>query len=109
MGIPGFEDRAPGHCGRPGAGLWWTEQGSGEPLVLLHGGLTDARFFSGNVPALADRFPVYPADARGHEPTPDVPGAIPPELLLQDTVAFLTTVVGGPAHLAGHSLGGATA
>jgi len=24
-------------------------------------------------------------------------------------VAFLTTVVGGPAHLAGHSLGGATA
>src|SRR6266568_4935866 len=29
--------------------------------------------------------------------------------LRRDTVAFLTTVVGGPAHLAGHSLGGSTA
>jgi len=59
MGIPGCEDRAPGHCGRPGGGLWWAEQGSGEPLVLLHGGLADARFFSRTVPALAERFHVY--------------------------------------------------
>ena len=29
-----------------GPALWWAEQGTGEPLVLLHGGLTDARFFS---------------------------------------------------------------
>jgi pimeloyl-ACP methyl ester carboxylesterase len=109
MGIPGRENGIPGHAGPPGPALWWTERGSGEPLVLLHGGLTDARFFSGNVPALADRFHVYTPDARGHGHTPDVPGPITPELLLQDTVAFLTTVVGGPAHLAGHSLGGATA
>ena len=109
MGIPGRENGIPGHTGYPGPALWWAEQGTGEPLVLLHGGLTDARFFSGNVPALADRFHVYTPDARGHGHTPDVPGPITHELLLQDTVAFLTHVVGGPAHLAGHSLGGATA
>ena len=106
MGIPGREYAAPGHAG---PALWWAEQGTGEPLVLLHGGLTDARFFAGNVPALAEQFRVYTPDARGHGHTPDAPGPITPELLLQDTVAFLTTVVGGPAHLAGHSLGGLTA
>jgi pimeloyl-ACP methyl ester carboxylesterase len=103
MGVPGRGN------GTPGPALWWTEQGRGEPLVLLHGGLTDARSFSGNVPALAERFHVYTPDARGHGHTPDVPGPITPELLLQDTVAFLATVVGGPVHLAGHSLGAATA
>src|SRR5882757_7557254 len=112
MGIPGCEDGTPGHdgrAGRSGAPLWWAEQGSGEPLVLLHGGLADARFFSRNVPALAERFHVYTPDARGHGHTPDQPGPFTPDLLARDTVAFLTTVVGGPAHLAGHSMGGCTA
>ena len=54
--------------------LWWAEQGSGEPLVLLHGGLADARFFSRNVPALAERFRVYTPDARGHGHTLTGPG-----------------------------------
>ena len=58
---------------------------------------------------LAERFHVYTPDARGHGRTPDVPGPVTPELLLRDVVAFLTTVVGGPAHLAGHSLGASTA
>jgi pimeloyl-ACP methyl ester carboxylesterase len=91
------------------AELWWDERGTGEPLVLLHGGLADSRSFSRNVPMLAERFHVYTPDARGHGHTPDVPGPITPELLLQDVVAFLTTVVGGPAHLAGHSMGATTA
>ena len=119
MEIPGCGDRAPGQGGRPrsahsgsahsGSALWWDERGTGEPLVLLHGGLADSRFFSRNVPALAGRFHVYTPDARGHGGTPDVPGPVTPELLLRDLVAFLTTVVGGPAHLAGHSMGGITA
>jgi pimeloyl-ACP methyl ester carboxylesterase len=103
MGVPGRGN------GTPGPASWWAEQGAGEPLVFLHGGLSDSRFFSGNVPALAERFHVYTPDARGHGHTRDVPGPITPELLLQDTVAFLTTVVGGPVHLAGHSLGAVTA
>ena len=109
MGIPGREDGEPGGDGQPGIALRWVERGTGEPLVLLHGGLSDSRFFSRNVPALAERFRVYTPDARGHGRTPDVPGPITPELLLRDTAGFLTTVVGGPAHLAGHSLGATTA
>ena len=50
----------------------------------------------GNVPALAERFHVYTPDARGHGHTPDRPGPITPELLLQDTVAFLDQRGGRP-------------
>src|SRR6202020_3675964 len=103
MGVPGLEN------GTPGPALRWAEQGTGEPLVLLHGGLTDSRFFSASVPALARRFRVYTPDARGHGRTPDRPGPFTPDLLMRDTVAFLTSVAGGPAHLAGHSMGACTA
>ena len=95
--------------GPAGAELWWAEYGAGEPLVLLHGGLVDARFFARNVAALAKRFRVYTPDARGHGHTPDTPGPFSPELLAQDATGFLTRVVGGPAHLAGHSMGASTA
>jgi len=98
-----------GGAGLAGAELWWAEYGAGEPLVLLHGGLVDARFFARNVTALAERFRVYTPDARGHGHTPDTPGPFTPELLLQDVIGFLTRVVGGPAHLAGHSMGASTA
>jgi pimeloyl-ACP methyl ester carboxylesterase len=34
---------------------WYDERGSGEPLVLLHGGFSDSRDFAGNLDTLADR------------------------------------------------------
>ena len=85
--------------------LWYEEQGSGEPLVLLHGGLTDARFFEHNVGALAERFHVFATDQRGHGHTPDVEGPITFDLMTQDTIDFFEEVVGEPAHLLGHSNG----
>ena len=35
---------------------WYAEHGAGPPLVLLHGGLVDARFFGPNLGPLAERF-----------------------------------------------------
>jgi pimeloyl-ACP methyl ester carboxylesterase len=88
-----------------GVRTWYDERGEGEPLVLLHGGLVDARFFEKNVGPLADRFRVVTPERRGHGHTPDVEGPITYDLMTQDTIAFLDTVVGGPAHLVGHSDG----
>jgi pimeloyl-ACP methyl ester carboxylesterase len=85
--------------------LWYEERGSGEPLVLLHGGLADARFFEHNLPALAERFHVFATDQRGHGHTSDVEGPITFDLMTQDTIDFLEAVVGQPAHLLGHSNG----
>ncbi|WP_127783538.1 alpha/beta hydrolase [Rhodococcus sp. X156] len=88
-----------------GVNTWYAEHGSGEPLVLLHGGMSDQLNFIANVDALAEHFHVYVPERRGHGHTPDVPGPITYELMAQDTVAFLDEVVGGPCRLMGHSDG----
>ena len=88
---------------------WYDEHGSGRPLVLLHGGLVDARWFEPNLAPLAERFHVYLPERRGHGHTPDVPGPISYQLMAEDTIAFLDTVVGGAADLVGHSDGAVVA
>jgi len=84
---------------------WYAEHGQGDPLVLLHGGLVDARFFAPNLAALAEHFHVFTPERRGHGHTPDVEGPITYQLMADDTVAFLERVVGAPADLVGHSDG----
>jgi pimeloyl-ACP methyl ester carboxylesterase len=88
---------------------WYDEHGGGEPLVLLHPGGADARAFAPNLGALAANFRVYTPERRGHGRTPDVDGPISYELMARDTIAFLETVVGGPAHLVGCSDGASVA
>jgi pimeloyl-ACP methyl ester carboxylesterase len=88
---------------------WYDEHGSGQPLVLLHGGLVDARWFAPNLAPLAERFHVYTPERRGHGHTPDVPGPITYQLMADDTIAFLDTVVGEAADLVGHSDGAVVA
>src|SRR4051812_4375455 len=84
---------------------WYDERGDGAPLVLLHGGLVDARWFAPNLEPLAERFHVYLPERRGHGHTADVQGPITYQLMADDTIAFLDQVVGGPADLVGHSDG----
>jgi pimeloyl-ACP methyl ester carboxylesterase len=84
---------------------WYDERGSGDPLVLMHGGLVDNRFFEPNIDALAEHFHVYMPERRGHGHTPDVEGPITYQLMTDDMVAFLEVVVGQPADLVGHSDG----
>ncbi|GAA2079132.1 alpha/beta hydrolase [Streptomyces albiaxialis] len=88
---------------------WYGEAGEGEPLVLMHGGLVDARFFEPNLGPLAEHFRVYTPERRGHGHTPDVAGPITYGLMAEDTIAFLEKVIGGPADLVGHSDGAFTA
>ncbi|TFV85820.1 alpha/beta hydrolase [Blastococcus sp. CT_GayMR16] len=88
-----------------GVRTWYDEVGDGEPLVLMHGGLVDARFFAPNLAPLAQRFRVYTPERRGHGHTPDVEGPITYQLMADDTIAFLDKVIGGPADLVAHSDG----
>src|SRR3954468_15416135 len=84
---------------------WYDERGNGDPLVLLHGGLLDSRFFAPNVGPLAERFHVYLPERRGQGHPPTAEGPIPNQVMAEDTVAFLEAVVRGPADLVGHSDG----
>ncbi|WP_440071368.1 alpha/beta fold hydrolase [Streptosporangium sp. OZ121] len=88
-----------------GVRTWYDEHGRGEPLVLLHGGFSDARDFTGNLDTLADHFKIFTPERRGHGHTPDVEGPITLDLMVDDMIAFIDKVVGEPVHLAGYSSG----
>lgn len=38
-----------------GVHTWYDEHGAGDPLVLLHGGFSDASEFGANIPALIEK------------------------------------------------------
>lgn len=82
-----------------GMKMWFDSWGSGSPLVLLHGGFGSNAHSEPQAPALAEHFGVVAPERRGHGHTPDVKGPITYELMTQDTIGSLETVVGGPAHL----------
>jgi pimeloyl-ACP methyl ester carboxylesterase len=84
---------------------YYEEDGDGEPLVLLRPGLADSRAFEEHVPELSERFRVFRPDRRGHGRTADIDGPITYAAMAEETIAFLERVVGGPAHLLGHSDG----
>jgi pimeloyl-ACP methyl ester carboxylesterase len=88
-----------------GVRSWYDERGANSPLVFMHGALVDSRFYERNAAALAEHFHVYSHDRRGHGRTPDIDGPMTYEAMVDDTVALLEEVVGGPAHLVGHSNG----
>jgi pimeloyl-ACP methyl ester carboxylesterase len=89
--------------------VWYNERGQGEPLVLLHGGAVDSRFFDHNVPALADRFHVITTDLWGHGRTADREGQFSLESFAIDVEELIERIAGGPALLLGHSIGATVA
>lgn len=98
-----------GYVEANGISQWYDERGTGDPVLLLHGGLSDSRDFEPSLAALADRFHLYLPDRRGHGHTPDVDGPITVELMAADAAAFLEQVAGGRAHVVGYSAGAAVA
>lgn len=84
---------------------WWDVHGEGEPLLLLHPGGADSRAYDSNLPGLSRRLRTYRFDRRGAGRTPDVEGPISFEIMAEDTITFIETVVGEPVHLLGHSAG----
>ncbi|MBM2809251.1 MAG: Pimeloyl-ACP methyl ester carboxylesterase [Chloroflexi bacterium] len=84
---------------------YYEAEGSGDPLVLLHGGLCTIETFSGLTPKLAERYRVYLPERRAHGRTADVAGPITYEIMAHDTIAFLKAVNLSSAHLVGWSDG----
>src|SRR5262245_60023733 len=88
-----------------GIRTWYDDRGHGDPVVLLHGGLTDSRDFAPNLCALADRFRLLLPERRGHGHTADAPGPITVDLMARDTIAFVDKIVCGSVRLVGYSAG----
>lgn len=89
-----------------GVHTYYEEHGSGDPLLLLHGGLSSADDMGMQTPALAEHYRVILPERRAHGRTADVEGPITYDLMADDTVALMEALGTGPAHLVGWSDGG---
>ena len=81
--------------------------GSGEPLVLVHGALTDHTTWGDVAGLLSASFRVVTYDRRGHSCSERAYG--PRSTHEDDLGALIEAVAGGPAHVAGTSYGGSIA
>jgi pimeloyl-ACP methyl ester carboxylesterase len=90
-----------------GTTIAFEETGSGPPLVLVHGGVSDRTYWTPVVPALVQHFTVFAVDRRGRGASGDAPSdALEREFA--DLAAVVDTI-GEPVHLVGHSYGGVCA
>jgi pimeloyl-ACP methyl ester carboxylesterase len=93
------------HVDVDGVPTYYEVTGTGDPVVLLHGGLCTAETLDPLVPALAERYQVIVPERPGHGRTPDVDGPITYEGMAQHTIAFLEALGIESAHLGGWSDG----
>ena len=88
-----------------GVRTYYEVTGTGEPLLLLHGGLMTAESWDPQVPTLAQQYRVYVLEQFGQGRTPDVDGPLAYETMAQHTTAFLDALGISSAHLCGWSDG----
>ena len=91
-----------------GQHLFYSVQGAGKPLILLHGGV-DPDSFGSNLAALARGRRVIAAHLQGHGRTPDTDRPLRCETLGDDIAALIGHLKLGKAEVMGYSLGAGVA
>jgi pimeloyl-ACP methyl ester carboxylesterase/NTP pyrophosphatase (non-canonical NTP hydrolase) len=95
--------RLPSVTSRDGTPIAYERSGTGPPLVLVHGGISDHTYWRSVLPALSARFTTYAMDRRGRGQSGDADRyAIDREA---EDVAALVDSIGEPVTLLGHSYG----
>ncbi len=90
--------------------LEYTRIGHGEPVVCVHGAFVADTFRPlGSVPGLADRFALVLYHRRGYAGSGPAPAGLSIERQAADCKALMDRLEIGPAHVVGHSYGGAIA
>jgi pimeloyl-ACP methyl ester carboxylesterase len=95
----------------PGATLRYFASGRGEPLVFVHGALSDHRFWQNQLPTFSPHYRCLAPDLRyfGDEPWPDSALNYNFATHVGDLAEFVSRVVDGPAHIVGTSYGSTVA
>jgi pimeloyl-ACP methyl ester carboxylesterase len=85
--------------------LAYVEEGRGQPVVFVHGGLGDYRHFARQIAPFAERHRAIAVSCRGYWPNeplrPDE--NITLDTFVEDIAAFIIALDAGPVHLVGHS------
>jgi pimeloyl-ACP methyl ester carboxylesterase len=92
-----------------GLRLYYETHGTGQPLVLVHGGLGTVDMFAQLVPALARTRQVIAVELQAHGHTPDVDRPLSFESMADDVAALIQHQGFDHADLLGYSLGGGVA
>ncbi|HEY8560245.1 MAG TPA: alpha/beta hydrolase [Pyrinomonadaceae bacterium] len=93
-----------------GARLAYAERGNGEPLVFIHGAVSDYRSWSEQLEEFADDYRVIAYSRRAHYPNArKADSNYTRGVHVRDLIALLKTLHLGKAHLVGHSYGAAIA
>lgn len=86
--------------------LVYTEAGSGEPVLLLHGLGSRSADWQLQIPFLANTYRVIAPDLRGHGASPKPRGPYSVAMMTADVMALLEKLNVGPVHIIGLSMGG---
>jgi len=92
-----------------GLKLYYEIHGSGEPLILLHGGVVGIAMFGPNLPALAEKRKVIAVELQGHGRTADIDRPLSFEAMADDIAALMKYLGIERTDVMGYSLGGGVA
>lgn len=101
---------AEGKCANVnGISIYYEIQGTGTPLLLLHGGVGASEMFSASAPVLAESRQTIAVHLQGHGRTSDIDRPLSFEFMADDIAALINHLGIGKADVMGYSLGGEVA
>src|SRR5215471_5270771 len=92
-----------------GLKLYYEIHGTGEPLILLHGGLGSTEMFSEILPVLSQGHRAIAVDLQAHGRTGDIDRPMSFDAMADDIAALMKYLGVERADLMGYSIGGAVA
>jgi pimeloyl-ACP methyl ester carboxylesterase len=92
-----------------GINLYFETHGTGQPLILLHGGLGSGEMFGPTLTELAQQHQVIAVDLQGHGRTADIDRPIDIRLMADDIAALIDHLKLDKPDVVGYSLGGGVA
>jgi pimeloyl-ACP methyl ester carboxylesterase len=92
-----------------GINLYFETHGTGQPLILLHGGLGSGEMFGPTLTELAQQHQVIAVDLQGHGRTADIDRPIDIQLMADDIAALIDHLKLDKPDVVGYSLGGGVA
>ena len=98
--------KATGYANVNGAEIYFTIHGSGEPLILLHGGLGNTDYWGGQIAAFSAKYKVICIASRGHGRSTRDDQAYSYHLMASDVLAVMDILSIKKASIVGWSDGG---
>jgi pimeloyl-ACP methyl ester carboxylesterase len=90
-----------------GTSLAVLDHGSGPPIIFVHGGVSDLRSWTNQVPAFTSGYRTICYSRRYHKPNAPIPNEAPDPIQthVDDLAALIAQLGAEPAHIVGHSWG----